>query len=98
MNDPVTFTRKPTVVGGQSHQNDWAVSYGAGQPLGRLILRDQGPAKHWAWATWTYPSSSGREDTLEAAQDALKAAVLALPPTKRCRHVTPGMMASDSPV
>ncbi len=87
----MTFTRRPTVIGGQTRPDDWAIYYNGGRAIGRINHYNNGPNSYWQWNIWTNPGASGTADSLEGAQDALKAAVMALPPEDRCRHVTPGM-------
>ena len=71
------WTRKLTVIAGQTQEGDYTV-FRTGQAVGRIlptpfIAHSQG----WEWATLTLPSHNGRADTLQEALDALRAAVRA---------------------
>ncbi|WP_156788545.1 hypothetical protein [Roseobacter sp. CCS2] len=50
------------------------------------------------WVTWTDPGTKGTTATLEEALQVIKGAILALPPEKRVKPMTPGDRARrDNP-
>lgn len=71
------WTRKRTVIGGQTAPDDWAV-FRRGQAVGR-VYRGNHPHidAQWRWATRTYPCDSGRALTLDQALDQMRAAIRA---------------------
>ena len=84
------FTRRLTVIGGRTAPDDWAI-FCDGNAVGRVHRYISGPTPFWMWLTWTTPPENGQADTLDEALLAMKAAVLALPPDKRQRTLTPGL-------
>lgn len=72
------WTRRRTVIGGQSRADDWIISYN-GEDVGRVLtdVAHNGSEK-WKWASWRLPGRTGREETLEAACDSLRRTILDL--------------------
>ncbi|WP_411891929.1 hypothetical protein [Yoonia sp. SDW83-1] len=70
--------------------DDWLIRYRGGRPLARVILDQRTIPKRWSWMTWTDPHDKGVTDTLDAALEAVKAAILALPADQRVRPLSPG--------
>lgn len=71
------WTRKRTVIGGQTKDGDWTILRHK-QPVGRLLPSPviQG-VQPWQWSTLTYPGAHGRADTMEQALEALRTAIRA---------------------
>lgn len=69
------WTRRPTLIGGQTAPDDVTVLRHA-QAVGRVTrsvaIRGAAP---YAWMTWTYPADSGRAQSLDEALDQLRAAI-----------------------
>lgn len=71
------WTRKLTVIGGQTAPNDWAILRNR-QVVGRVYMGAlQHGELHWHWSTSVYPSDWGRTKTMEEALDRLRAAIRA---------------------
>ncbi|MGR3760907.1 hypothetical protein ACUXV3_12370 [Roseobacteraceae bacterium NS-SX3] len=71
------WTMRRTVIAGERLEDDWVIVRGF-QEVGRVRHDSvsQNGAAPWTWATWTLPAEHGRADTLEAAREALRQAVL----------------------
>lgn len=76
------------LIGGQRYDYDYIVRYRhRWNDIGRIMLEDRGVGEWWQWSIGTQSHTySSRQDTLEAAQAALKAVVLALPYKDRIKH------------
>jgi len=71
------WTRKRTVIGGQSNEGDWLVLRHQ-QTVGRLHPAPPIPGvQPWVWSTFTYPCANGRCDTMSEALEAIREAVRA---------------------
>lgn len=71
------WTRRVTVIGDRPCKDDWTISHN-GRDVGRVLFTTgQNGAPNWKWASWDIPAQSGREETLEAACDSLRRAILA---------------------
>ncbi len=70
--------------------DDWLIRYKSGRDIARVSLDERTTPPRWVWVTWTGHNAKGTTDTLEAALQAVKDAILTLPPEKRVRPMTPG--------
>ncbi len=64
------------MIAGEHQSDDWVVLR-RGVPVGRVLL-DRFPrngAKPWSWHKHTVPGRNGREDSIEAALEALRNAI-----------------------
>ena len=73
------WTRKKTLIGGQTADNDWIVRW-RGRDCGR-VMRVHSPGSEtkltWSWSAWSYPSGYGRCDTLAEGLDHVRCTVIA---------------------
>lgn len=71
------WTRKLTVIGGQTREDDWIVLRHR-QIVGRLHPAPSMPhVQPWQWFVFTYPGANGRCDTMDEALEAIRQAVRA---------------------
>ena len=70
------WTRKRTVIGGESSADDWIVRRN-GEDVGRVRLdfHPYNDASPWMWASWVLPATHGRADSMENALEAVRSAV-----------------------
>lgn len=72
------WARRRTWIGGRSHDDDWIVLRN-GLPVGRVMLQQlQNPQRRvWCWFKQVGYGRQAQAQTLDAALNALRAAVLA---------------------
>lgn len=73
------WTRRRTVIGGQTAPDDWNVLC-HGRKCGRVMrvtLTNSDTPAAWQWSAWCYPTANGRCDTMEAALECVRQAVIA---------------------
>ena len=76
------FTRRPYPHHLAKDGDDWLIRYQGGLYIARVSLDTRTQPHRWMWMTWTYDHRSGTAETLQDALQAVKDAVLALPPGK----------------
>jgi hypothetical protein len=71
------WTRRKTVIAGQTYQDDWTVLYrriAVGRVLKTTLMNPRRDL--WTWHSWMYPAQNGQADTLDEALEACRRAVL----------------------